>query len=231
MGGKQDRIVARDTIVPPGKTITVEVYCVEHGRWDGASKHFEYKSTVVPTNVREAAAFDGQSAVWGEVSSFNRSQGAVAVSDTVNAGMDSEAVKKALSENVPKILDELKDRKDLVGFVYLLNGKLQSADLFGSPRIMARAKESLLKGYFAGSAGIKPDPSLKLDLDEVNKFMKVVVEGRESRMPALKMDSSGLYRGRQTRGVEMKASVAEGGFVHGSYSPNKEGGSGTGDRD
>jgi len=34
-GGKQDRIIATDTIVPPkdGEEFSVSVYCVEHGRW------------------------------------------------------------------------------------------------------------------------------------------------------------------------------------------------------
>jgi len=40
VGGQQDRTLARETIIPPGdKPVTVEVYCVEHGRWHGRAGH------------------------------------------------------------------------------------------------------------------------------------------------------------------------------------------------
>lgn len=36
VGGKQDRTLAHETIVPPGKEpVTIDVFCVEHGRWSG----------------------------------------------------------------------------------------------------------------------------------------------------------------------------------------------------
>jgi hypothetical protein len=39
LGGKQDRSLARETIVPPdGKPFEVEVFCVEHGRWSGRTQ-------------------------------------------------------------------------------------------------------------------------------------------------------------------------------------------------
>jgi hypothetical protein len=221
LGGKQDRIVARDTIVHPGKTVNVDVYCVEQGRWEGASRHFDYKSTVVPSKVREAAAFESQQGVWGAVADYNASVDYAGASTTVHAGLDSEKTKKAIDENLPKILTQLKDRKDLVGFVYLVNGELQSADLFGSPRIMAQAKESLLKGYLAEGAGVATDATRKIDMGSVEKFMKDVIEGRSARMPALQAGASGLFRGRGTWGVELKGGKGEGEFVHGSYSKPK----------
>lgn len=221
LGGKQDRIVARDTIVHPGKTVNVDVYCVEQGRWDGASRHFDYKSTVVPSKVREAAAFESQQGVWGAVADYNASVDYSGASTTVHAGLDSEKTKKAIGENIPKVLDQLKDQKNLVGFVYLVNGEVQSADLFASPRIMAQAKESLLKGYLAEGAGVAAKTSAKIDMGSVEKFMRDVIEGRSARMPALQAGASGLYRGRATRGVELKDGKGEGEFVHGSYSKPK----------
>jgi hypothetical protein len=42
-GGKQDRIIAETTIIPPGKEKQyVNVYCVEKGRWDKKPKNFRY---------------------------------------------------------------------------------------------------------------------------------------------------------------------------------------------
>src|SRR5579859_5768768 len=35
LGGQQDRILGKDTVVPAHETLVVEVFCVEHGRWNG----------------------------------------------------------------------------------------------------------------------------------------------------------------------------------------------------
>src|SRR5678815_3760794 len=40
LGGKQDRIIGRNTVIPANTTQEVPVYCVEHGRWTGETKEF-----------------------------------------------------------------------------------------------------------------------------------------------------------------------------------------------
>ena len=36
VGGRQDRTIAQEYVIPPGnKPVTIEVFCVEHGRWAG----------------------------------------------------------------------------------------------------------------------------------------------------------------------------------------------------
>ncbi|MEO1268849.1 MAG: DUF6569 family protein [Myxococcota bacterium] len=41
LGGKQDRIIAQNTIVAPNaQQVTVQVFCVEQGRWDGQTAKF-----------------------------------------------------------------------------------------------------------------------------------------------------------------------------------------------
>src|SRR5580704_1393676 len=40
-GGKQDRVIAKDRIVPPGADpIDLSVFCIEHGRWMESSAKF-----------------------------------------------------------------------------------------------------------------------------------------------------------------------------------------------
>jgi hypothetical protein len=224
LGGKQDRIVARDVIVPPGKTMNIEVYCVEHGRWDGQSEHFEYKEAVVPNKVREAAAFEGQQEVWGEVDKYNDANGVSQGSLPVMKGMDSGKVKQALSDGVPKVLDKLKDQKNVVGFIYILNGEVQSADLFGNSRIFDAAKESLLKSYLSDGAAHPADSTAKVDMDACKKFMEEVIEGRKARARNSALNESVRYQGRETRGAEVMAGSTRdsAGFVHGSYAPSKK---------
>jgi hypothetical protein len=68
-GGKQDRIIGKDRIVPVGaEPLPLDVFCVEHGRWTGASSQFTASTVIVHPSVREQAAVDQkQDEVWAAV--------------------------------------------------------------------------------------------------------------------------------------------------------------------
>src|SRR5271154_5323664 len=69
-GGKQDRIIGKDRLVPVGAPpLPLDVFCVEHGRWSAGSQ-FVAAKTIVHPSVREKAAVDQeQTRVWGAVRS------------------------------------------------------------------------------------------------------------------------------------------------------------------
>jgi hypothetical protein len=68
-GGKQDRIIGKDRIVPIGSApVPLDVFCVEHGRWAGESMNFSAAETMVHPSVREKAAVEqDQVQVWAAV--------------------------------------------------------------------------------------------------------------------------------------------------------------------
>jgi hypothetical protein len=70
-GGKQDRIIGKDRIVPVGaEPLPLDVFCVEHGRWTGTSAQFDAAKTIVHPSVREQAAVaQNQNEVWDAVRS------------------------------------------------------------------------------------------------------------------------------------------------------------------
>jgi hypothetical protein len=67
-GGKQDRIIGKDRIVPVGaKPLPLDVFCVEHGRWSNGEQ-FSASNIIVHPSVREEAAVDQeQEKVWAAV--------------------------------------------------------------------------------------------------------------------------------------------------------------------
>jgi hypothetical protein len=67
-GGKQDRIIGKDRIVPVGaQPLPLDVFCVEHGRWSSGDQ-FSASNIIVHPSVREEAAVDQeQSKVWAAV--------------------------------------------------------------------------------------------------------------------------------------------------------------------
>jgi hypothetical protein len=68
-GGKQDRIIGKDRIIPAGaKPLPLDVFCVEHSRWTGGNDTFAAAKTMVHPTVREQAAVDqDQQKVWAAV--------------------------------------------------------------------------------------------------------------------------------------------------------------------
>lgn len=225
MGGKQDRIVARDVIVPPGKTVNVEVFCVEHGRWDGQSEHFEFKETVVPNDVRQAAAHEGQSEVWAKVDDYNSANGNFGGSLSVSKGLSTEKVQKSVKEHEPKVLDALRAQKNVVGFIYVRNGELQSMDLFGNPKVFDIAKSSLLKGFLADGASIPAKKDAEVDMNACRKFLEHILKDQQAKPKRSERDGKSLaYETSFARGVEVGSLPGAGKdstLVHGNYSPNK----------
>src|SRR3989440_6016703 len=74
-GGKQDRVIAKDRIVPPGgDPIDLSVFCIEHGRWTESSEKFGATAKtsmgsfmVQPTVRQEAMVAKDQQQVWNSV--------------------------------------------------------------------------------------------------------------------------------------------------------------------
>ena len=68
-GGKQDRIIGKDRIVPIGaEPLPLDVFCVERGRWTGGSAKFASAMMMAHPSVREKAAVDeDQARVWAAV--------------------------------------------------------------------------------------------------------------------------------------------------------------------
>jgi hypothetical protein len=86
-GGKQDRVIAKDRIVPAGgDPIDLSVFCIEHGRWTESSEKFGATAKtsmgsfmVQPTVRQEAMVAKDQQQVWNSVS------GAISTMATVAA--------------------------------------------------------------------------------------------------------------------------------------------------
>jgi ARG/rhodanese/phosphatase superfamily protein len=78
-GGKQDRVVGRDRIVPAeSDPVDLSVFCVEHGRWTETSTNFGAKGSVMlqPSVRSKAMADQDQQKVWDEVGKSRASMAA-----------------------------------------------------------------------------------------------------------------------------------------------------------
>jgi len=95
-GGKQDRIIGKDRIVPVGaEPLPLDVFCVEHGRWTGSSSQFVASKTIVHPSVREQAAVNQkQTDVWAAVA------GGTTASVSVSSAAPAPLSPRVLAETI-----------------------------------------------------------------------------------------------------------------------------------
>ena len=177
-GGKQDRVVGSDRIVPANAgPIDLGVFCVEPGRWVGPTPKFSSMGAqMAQPSVRSTAmAEHDQTRVWDNVRSSNArvanslsSVDAAAIAGTSSYAQvfESEPVRKKVAEyggteSEQAILRDLRN-KGSVGVVVAVNGHVLWADVFASTDLLAKYWPKLMRSYVAeaitsASSGNAPD--------------------------------------------------------------------------
>lgn len=179
IGGKQDRIVGKDTVVPVGETLEVPVYCVEHGRWQGNTGKFEYENQQVPKKVKDAAMFGHQEDVWSRVGEVNERAKADPSTATVMGGLAMPAVKANIDEGYADLAAKLRQIDGCVGVIYAVNGKIETLELFGGENLWKSSMEGIVRGILATGATDFSDKSGSVSLDDAEAFLtKVLVSDR-----------------------------------------------------
>ena len=163
-GGKQDRVVAKDRVIPAeSDPVDLGVFCVEPGRWTESSAQFStMKSQMAQPSVRsKAIVAQNQQQVWESVGTANQEM-TVEAAATPTAGLTSYAkifddakVRKAVGDEAAPIeqsysslIKQLRDQH-AVGVVVAVSGKLIWADLFASTPLLEKYWPKLIRSYAA----------------------------------------------------------------------------------
>jgi len=92
-GGKQDRIIGKDRLVPAGsEPLPLDVFCVEHGRWSSGANFTDAKTIVHPSVREQAAVQQDQSRVWSAVRSGTTAEVSAGAPMGVGSGGGNAAV-------------------------------------------------------------------------------------------------------------------------------------------
>lgn len=181
LGGKQDRVVARDTVVQVGQTTNVPVYCVEPGRWTGSSTTFAYDEIQVPASVKEAAIAGNQEDVWSEVGTYNAAVGANGGRTTIASGLSEHEVEQAITALLPKFMADIKGNQNVVGAVFVLNGKIKWFESFATNKLFNSSIEGILKGILAEAYATKSHEKSEFTIEECADFVKKCLSASKTR--------------------------------------------------
>lgn len=158
IGGKQDRIIGANTIIPPKTTLSVPVFCVEHGRWDNSSTSFTTAKALAHGRLRGKASFEAQGDVWKEVATKNVERKTSNSTDTYRtvAKQQSDGTLKTWEKKVTDALAKVPaaDRDRMIGYVIALDGKVATVDMFQSPALFKKLEGKLLKSYMTEAVDV-----------------------------------------------------------------------------
>jgi hypothetical protein len=193
-GGKQDRVIGSDRIVPSnGGPIDLSVFCVEPGRWVASSSTFgSMAAQMAQPSVRTPAmAGQNQSDVWANVRTSNAKMAAnlsapeaAAIGGTSSYAkvFASPPVAKVLaqyggSESEQVILRELRS-KNAIGVVVAIDGRVVWADVFASDELLSKYWSKLMHSYIA-EAMTSPKSGYLPDQHEAEQYISNLSGGRE----------------------------------------------------
>ncbi len=206
-GGKQDRVIAKDRIVPPGSDpLPLNVFCVEHGRWS-AGAQFNAATTIVHPSVREQAAVNQKQAdVWASVTAGSVASSARPVAPEAAPRMSTEIIGQAMRTEAPtqsynkiynsraiggsvdSFVEEVQRRfrretaglkgERVVGVVIAYGGEVAWSDIFASGELFDQYWNKLLRSY-AVEALARPTLRERSSIDDAREFLRRL-NGRET---------------------------------------------------
>jgi hypothetical protein len=178
-GGKQDRVIAKDRIVPAGADpIDLGVFCIEPGRWTESSATFgaaakapSHGFMVQPTVRERAMVQKDQQQVWDSVrGAISHMAMAAAPSQTHGTPspssfgttsyakvMESEAVSDKVDEAAAQVMKSREQvlaklrEEHAIGVIVAVHGEIVWADLFASTDLLSRYWTKLVRSYAAES--------------------------------------------------------------------------------
>ena len=187
IGGKQDRIIGRNTVIPGKTTQEVPVYCVEHGRWTGDSKEFTTAKALAHGRLRGMASYASQQDVWNEVSSKNDKLATKSSTDTYRKIAQQQGDKDSKIEKQAKQVDAAlsklpaETRGKVVGFAVAVNGQVATVDMFNSHALFEKLQGKLVRSYITEAVDVKPDLKAKAPAaTEVKTFMADIDKVKEA---------------------------------------------------
>jgi len=172
-GGKQDRVVGKDRIVPGNSDpVDLSVFCVEPGRWTGTTAQFggiasgspksAFVTQMAQPSVRAGAMADkNQQKVWSEVNQSVVGMAAAAPAAPVGGttsyarvmGNDEvqkkvDAVAAPVEHSYESMIKQLRNQ-NAVGVVVAINGEIVWADIFASTSLLEKYWPKLVRSYAA----------------------------------------------------------------------------------
>jgi hypothetical protein len=159
-GGDQDRMISVDFIVPRrSKRMPISAFCVESDRWSrrGNENNASFNSSqnfATSKSLKLAAkSANSQQAVWENVrvvqNKLSDNLGAPVASpasvSSLELTVENSKVKESIQDYIGALSNIIRDKSDVIGYVFAINGHVNSADIYASRALFTKLWPKLLK--------------------------------------------------------------------------------------
>jgi hypothetical protein len=199
-GGKQDRVLAITIIIPANSgRISIEAFCVESGRWqkrggEEAGKFSTSNERIVSKDLKIAANQSrSQQEVWNKVAEaqgkLSQNVGVKVNSATsatsLQLSLENKQVIATADEYVKKFAAMVENQDDVIGYAFVINGKINSADIYASNFLFNKLWLKMLRATAIEAVAElqtgKPGKLVKIS--EVQSFMDDADKGKSEEKP------------------------------------------------
>ncbi|HUL04874.1 MAG TPA: DUF6569 family protein [Candidatus Acidoferrum sp.] len=232
-GGRQDRVLSVDLILPPGSGKTaITAFCVEQGRWsaragESAQQFASAEKSLAGKDLKLAAkSARSQTEVWNAVAetqaklaaSVGEEVASPASPTSLQLSLENKTLTEAIGKHKAALADLAESNPDASGYVYAINGKISGGDLYASPALFRKLWPRLLEASVTEAVAEAADGAAGSGAaaDDVAAFL-AAMDGAASTAQELPAGVTLVSRETEKAAAFETRSAAAEGWLHRSY--------------
>lgn len=204
-GGKQDRTLRYDVIVPPNSgKIDIASFCVESGRWnargDEADGAFATSEMMLSTKSLKIAAKKekDQGKVWSEVSEQQEKINAngktyyglpesydvknVASQSSLQLALENKELAKIKEDYLAAFIDFQMHSTDIIGFAYAINNELYGIDIYNNKQLFKDLWEKQINSIVVEAISEKTDSISLAPIRQGDIYRYINIQEQEQKL-------------------------------------------------
>ncbi len=233
-GGRQDRVLAYDLIVPAGSgEVPLASFCVESGRWKARgeedARQFSESSGQLPGRALRLAVHSArhQGQVWEKVKEqqdrlgrrLNKNVTDTRSPTSLQLTLEDKDLQAQVQAQVARLEKSIADQPDVIGFVLAINGRIEGAEVYGSAALFRKMWPKLLRTA-AVDAITEYQPGRKYELvekDEIAAFLAAADQGKPLKTEVNRRTDVLRRESETAVSVETRDEGRQGAVIHRSY--------------